>query len=188
MSAVVFGLSVHVLRTGKVCLSFPRKILRQRPEDPGEASLQKRLVKETAQQLAQGEMVVERLEQHNDVGHNSVPALSRAFADGSIVFSGEADARAGRAFMRGKESRHRLLELARSAGIILSYMASISLPSAMARCASSARSMCWHIHRALRRVSFADFCLRNGELHKRLLQRIFLKASGLTRGEKQRRC
>lgn len=58
LPAVVFGLSVWVLQIGKTRLPLPRKILRELPSDGGEAGLQRRLVQETAADLAEDEVLV----------------------------------------------------------------------------------------------------------------------------------
>jgi hypothetical protein len=58
LPAVVLGLSVSVVRIGKTRLAVPRMILRQEANDGGEAGLQKRLVEQTAKELADDEVVV----------------------------------------------------------------------------------------------------------------------------------
>ncbi len=58
LPAVVLGLSVSVLRVGKTRLALPRMILRQQAQDAGEAGLQKRLVEQTAKELAPDEVLV----------------------------------------------------------------------------------------------------------------------------------
>jgi len=58
LPAVVFGLSVSVLRVGKTRLAVPRQILREEARDGGEAGLQKRLIEQAATDLADDEVMV----------------------------------------------------------------------------------------------------------------------------------
>lgn len=58
LPAIVFGLSVSVVRVGKTRRALPRKILRQEGSDAGEAGLQKRLVEQTAKEWADDEALV----------------------------------------------------------------------------------------------------------------------------------
>jgi hypothetical protein len=58
LPAVVFGLSVSVVRVGKTRLALPKTILRQPINDADEAGWQQRLVEGTAKELAPDEVLV----------------------------------------------------------------------------------------------------------------------------------
>lgn len=74
---------------------------------------------------------------------------------------------AERSFVFGKESRHRLPELALLAGNVLSYVAATSQPMASGFWDRWARPTCGRLRRQLSRLTFSDLPLVAGQVRKK---------------------